>query len=145
MLLTLSMGNTQPEAENFSTIEIVNAKTGRIYGRRNIEKTGEFAIEFIHSVNNSTVREIYRLEEKEIRSTAVRFYSFGAGMQAELEDGQQIIRDGDALVITGLSRIFPELNYIVGTVSDHILLINNESISLGKLCGKNTPVTLRVK
>jgi len=66
-------------------------------------------------------------------------------MQTEPEDGQQMSRDGDALVITGYKNAHNELNYIVGTVSDHLLLINGEQISLRKLCGRNAHVTLRVK
>ena len=80
-----------------------------------------------------------------MQTTAVRFYSFGAGMQTELEEGQQLSRDGDAFVITGLDRIFTELHYIVGTVSDHLLLINGERISLRDMCGRNAHVTLRIK
>jgi hypothetical protein len=74
-----------------------------------------------------------------------RFYSFGAGMQTELEEGQQISRDGDAYVITGFNQTFTELNYIIGTVSDHLILIDEERISLRDLCGMNTHVTLRIR
>jgi len=75
----------------------------------------------------------------------VRFYSFGAGMQSDLEEGQTLSRDGDAVVISGLNRTFTELNYIVGTISDHLLLINGRSISLRELCGRNAHVTLRIR
>jgi hypothetical protein len=114
-----------------------------VYERLAVERGGEFAIEFIHSVNQSPVRETFRLEGRAIQPVSVRFYSFGAGMQADLEEGQIMERDGDALVITGFSRAFAELNYIVGTVSDHLLMIGGETISLRELCGRNAHITLR--
>jgi hypothetical protein len=80
---------------------------------------------------------------------AARFFAFGAGMQAELAAGQRMSRDGDALVITGFTQSFQELQYIVGTVSDHILYIHRETepqgrISLRERCGKNAHIVIRV-
>jgi len=126
-------------------IEITNTDTGKAYFRANVEDGGEFAVEFIHSVNNSPVRETFKVEGKLIRPASVRFFSFGAGMQTELEEGMSMARDGNAMVITGFSRAYSELNYIVGTVSDHLLMLNGQTISLRELCGKNAHVTIRVK
>jgi len=124
-------------------LEIRESESGKIYERRVVGNGGEFAIEFIHSVNQSPVRETFKLEGRHIRPLSVRFYSFGAGMRTDLEEGQTLERDGDALIITGFNRSYDELNYIVGTVSDHVLLINGETISLRELCGKNAHITLR--
>ena len=127
-----------------ATLEIVDTASGKAYGRWPVDENGEFAIEFIHSVNQSPVRETFKVADKEIRPLSVRFFSFGAGMPIGLEEGQTMSRDNDALVISGFSRAFTELNYIVGTVSDHLLFINNENISLRDLCGKNAHITLRI-
>jgi len=124
-------------------LEICDSDTGKVYQRCPVDKDGEFAIEFIHSVNQSPVRETFKITGKKIRPVSVRFYSFGAGMQADLEEGQVMSRDGDAVVITGFNRAYTELNYIVGTVSDHLLLVNGETVSLSGLCGKNAHITLR--
>jgi hypothetical protein len=144
-LYNFSKADIRSGKDGYSTVEIVNRESGKIYGRRLLKDGDEFAVEFVHSVNNSPVREIFTAADGKIQSKAVRFYSFGAGMQTDLEDGQEMIRDGDALIITGYKNIHTELNYIVGTVSDHLLLINGEQISLRKLCGKNAHVTLRIK
>jgi len=122
---------------------IRDSESGRVYERRAVGDGGEFAIEFIHSVNQSPVRETFRLDGRHIRPLSVRFYSFGAGMNTGLEDGQIMERDGDAVIITGFNRAFDELNYIVGTVSDHLLIINGETVSLRELCGKNAHITIR--
>ena len=124
-------------------LEIRDANSGKLYGKWPLKETGEFAVEFNHSVHQSPVRESFIVKDKTIRPVAVRFSSFGAGMQSDLEEGQTLSRDGDALVITGYSSSFGALNYIVGTVSDHLLFINGETVSLRKLCGKNAHITVR--
>ena len=141
----LLTGNVLTGKSRFKAIEIANASTGMVYGRLPIEDGGEFAIEFIHSVNNSPVRETFKVEGKRIKPEAVRFFSFGAGMQTELEEGMSMSRDGDAMIITGFPRAFGELNYIIGTVSDHLLLLDGQIISLREMCGKNAHVTIRVR
>jgi len=110
-----------------------------------MEENGEFAIEFIHSVNMSPVRETFVIEGRTIRLLSVRFSSFGAGMQSDLEKGLTMVRDGDALVISGFTTSWRELNYIVGTVSDHLLYVNGETVSLRDLYGKNAHITLCAK
>ena len=122
---------------------ICDSESGKVYERRALGDGGEFAIEFIHSVNQSPVRETFKLEGRTIRPVSVRFYAFGAGMQTDWEAGQTMERDGDAMVITGFNRAFSELNYIVGTVSDHLLMIGGETISLRDRYGKNAHITLR--
>jgi hypothetical protein len=124
---------------------LIDAGSGKVYGAWGLQKDAEFAVEFVHSVNQSPVRETFRVEGWEIRPAAVRFTAFGAGMQSELEEGQSLVRDGEAMIITGFNRSFKELNYIVGTVSDHILFINNQCLSLRDLCGRNAHITIRVK
>jgi hypothetical protein len=126
-------------------LEIRDAALGKVYGRWPLEENGEFAVEFIHSVNQSPVREIFRAENGRILPIAVLFSSFGAGMQSDLEGDLSMSRDGDAMVLSGYKTSFKELAYIVGTVSDHLLFINNETVSLRELCGKNAHIKIRLK
>jgi len=143
-LITPSKESVYPNIDGFSTLQIADTNSGKVYARYHIIDDGEFAIEFTHSVNNSPVQEIFKIEGSVILPAAVRFFSFGAGMSAELEEGQIMSREGDALVITGFTQVYKELNYIVGTVSDHLLFINGESISLRNLCGRNAHITLKI-
>ena len=124
-------------------LEIRDTGSGKLYGTWPLKESDEFAIEFIHSVHQSPVRERFIIEDKMIRPEAVRFSSFGAGMLSNLEEGQTMSRDGDALVISGFNASFKELKIIVGTVSDHVLFINGDTVSLQKLCGKNAHITVR--
>jgi hypothetical protein len=125
---------------------IADAESGVVYGRWPVEDGMEFAIEFIHSVNQSPVRDVFQVRGRRIWPVATVFSSFGAGMQTELGEGEQLIRDGDGTMrIVGFTRSFKSLAYIVGTVSDHTLYIRNERISLRERCGKNAHITVRVK
>ena len=121
---------------------IRDAYSGKVYGKWSLEEAGEFAVEFIHSVNQSPVREIFQIENKTIKLKAARFYSFGAGMPRDLEEGQTLSQDGDAMLITGYRASFKELNFIVGTVSDHLLIINGRAESLRDLCGRNAHIKI---
>ncbi|GHV67725.1 hypothetical protein AGMMS49928_05410 [Spirochaetia bacterium] len=122
-----------------------DAVSGKVYGSWPLADGGEFAIEFIHSVNQSPVRETFKRDGKIFRPVETRFSSFGAGMQTEPGEGEVMSRDGDFLIITGFTRSFDELNYIVGTVSDHVLYINGGELSLRDLCGKNAHVNIHIK
>ena len=130
-------------------MEVRDTVSGKVYGSWPLNG-GEFSVEFVHSVNQSPVRETFCAAGKEIGLNSVRFFSFGAGMQSDLEEGQTMSRDGDALVISGINRSFTELNYIVGTESDHRLFIDGETVSLTGLAsaksrGKNAHITLRIQ
>ena len=129
-VLYLINSDNSVETEN---LVIKDSNTGKIIGKWPLAESGEFAIEFIHSVNQSPVRENFVIENGNLRLHSVRFYSYGAGIQTSLDEGQILGRDGDAMIITGYTNSFKELYYIIGTVSDHILYINNEIINLREL------------
>jgi hypothetical protein len=137
---------SRPGLHEGQLLEIRDSETGKIYGRWPLEENEEFSIEFIHSVNLSPVREFFSAENGMIRLRAVRFYSFGAGMKSDLDGGLTFNRDGDAMILSGYTTTFKdnELNYIVGTVSDHLLYINGETISLRQLCGRNGHINIHL-
>jgi hypothetical protein len=128
-----------------SVLALEDAASGKVYGSWPLGEGGEFAIEFIHSVNQSPVRETFKRDGKILRPVETRFASFGAGMQTDPGDGEIMGRDGDFFTITGFTLSFDELNYIVGTVSDHLLYIDGKQVSLRDLCGKNAHVRIHIK
>ena len=144
-LLRCFFGCLHNKSHEQSFLEIRDSASGRVYGKWPLAEADEFSIEFIHSVNQSSVRETFVAIQDMIRLRQLRFYSFGAGIPSSLEEGQELGRDGDALIITGFNTSFSELNYIVGTVSDHLLIINGETISLRDLCGKNAHISISLK
>jgi len=128
-----------------SSLVIRDQSSGKVYGKWSLEEGEEFAIEFIHSVHQSPVREFFLNEEGRIRPIAVRFHSFGAGMLSDLGEGQTYSRDGDAMVISGFTASFKELNCVVGTVSDHLLIVKDEFFSLRDLCGRSAHVKMYIE
>jgi hypothetical protein len=127
-------------------LEIRDTFSGKKYATWRLESNSKFAIEFIHSVNKSPVRETFYVNNEKIYLQNVRFYSYGAGIQSDLYEEQQLSYDNDALVVSGFNRSYKELNYIV---SDHILIINNNVICLQEITGKSdkesTSITIQYR
>ncbi len=118
-------------------------------GKRHITQKAEnglmFSVEFVHSVNQTPVKDTYIIENGEIRAFSTTYRSFGAGVQTALEDGQKMTYDDQGnMVITGFDITYDPLRYIVGTVSDHILEIGGEEISLRNMCGRNARVVFEI-
>ncbi|NLV37345.1 MAG: DUF1850 domain-containing protein [Clostridiaceae bacterium] len=115
--------------------------TGRVLAKYPMSEGDEFSVTFIHSVNKSPVTDVYELRGSKIFVVRTIYYSFGAGVQSEVGE-EQVLEYGDdgSMIVSGFERQMDSLSYIVGTVSDHTLYINNESISLRDLCGRNTTV-----
>ena len=116
-------------------------------------KIDSFYIEFIHSVNKSPVKEYYKInEEKKIILYKSIYYNFGAGVETNTYGDQKFEfgKDG-SLIFYDLNIEFNELNYIVGTVYDHILYIIDENeniknkIILNNEFGKNSKISIYFK
>ena len=116
-------------------------------------KTDSFYIEFIHSVNNSPVKEYYKIDkDKNIILYKSIYYNFGAGVETNIYDDQKFEfgKDG-SLIFYDLNITFDKLNYIVGTVYDHIFYVidNNdntkEKFVLNEEFGKNSIINIYFK
>ena len=105
-------------------------------------KEGEqFSVEFKHSINLSPVIDVFRIEDGDIYIQETICYHVGAGVQTQLNEGETRSYGEDGSMIVG--NIHQNRNgvvYIVGTVYDHMLTVNGETINLRQLCGKNTAV-----
>lgn len=118
-----------------------NGDTGKIYAAYPVNEGDEFSVTFVHSVNRSPVTDVYQIRNGTIYVTRTIYYSFGAGVQTQIEPGQTLQYGADgSMIVSGFERKLDNLSYIVGTVSDHILSISGESVSLRDLCGRNATV-----
>lgn len=118
-----------------------NGDTGETLAVYRIDEENEFSITFVHSVNKSPVTDVYESRNGKIYVVRTIYYSFGAGVQTELEEGQTLEYGEDgSMIVGGFNRQMDNLSYIVGTVSDHILEINGNTVSLREICGRNTIV-----
>jgi hypothetical protein len=145
VLIALSFYKKNFSVEQHKVLQILSSDSGKIYFRQPVNDNSEFEIEFIHSVNNSAVLEKFSVNGQLIKPVSVRFHSFGAGMNSELEEGQKMEIDGDAIIVSGFTKTFNELEYIVGTVSDHKFIIGGDIISLRELCGKNAHIKIKIR
>lgn len=117
-----------------------------MYARYKVAEGDEFSIGFIHSVNKSPLTDVYEIKDHKIYVIRTIYYGFGAGVQTEIEDGQTLTfgEDGE-MIVSGFNQEMSHLSYIVGTVSDHILTIHGQEISLRDLCGRNSTVEFQCK
>lgn len=148
----MGVANHFRESHKTGILEIRDTFSGNLYGRWPLKNNDEFAIEFIHSVNQSPVRETFQIDDGKFRLQSVRLYSFSAGMQSDMDENQTMVWDGDAMVISGFNASFKELNLIAGAVSNHVLFINNKTVNLQKLLGqcaetveRNVHITIRYR
>jgi hypothetical protein len=122
-----------------------NGDSGKLIAAFPVEDGIEFSITFIHSVNNSPVTDMYKIQNGKIYVVKTIYYSFGAGVQTEIEESQSLEYGEDgSMIVSGFDLNMDNLSYIVGTVSDHILKINENTISLRELCGRNTIVKFSI-
>ena len=128
-------------------LTVRNDETGKLYARYPVEDGDWFSIGFIHSVNKSPLTDYYEIHDSKIYVEKTVYYGFGAGVQTEIEDGQTLEYGEDgSMTVSGFHKEIPDLVYIVGTVSDHTLVVNGgEEISLRDLCGRHTKVRFSVE
>ena len=126
----------------YSWLTISNADSGEVYARFPVREGDWFSIGFIHSVNKSPLTDYYEFHDHSIYVEKTVYYGFGAGVQTEIEEGQHLeYGDDGSMIVTGFHREIPDLIYIVGTVSDHTLVLNGgDPVSLSGLCGARQKV-----
>ena len=124
---------------------LYDSDTGKTYITEKAEDGLLFSVEFVHSVNQTPVKDTYIIENGEIRAFSTTYRSFGAGVQTALEGDQKMTYDSEGnMIITGFDITYDPLRYIVGTVSDHILTFGGEEISLRDMCGRNARVVFEI-
>lgn len=134
---TLFLGFFGPE--HYLTVK--DRDTGELYARYPIGEGDRFSIEFKHSVNLSPVIDIYEIQDGDIYVEETVYYHFGAGVQTQLNEGETLTYGEDGSMIVGnIHQLRNDVQYIVGTLYDHLLTVGDEQINLRQLCGKNTKV-----
>ena len=124
---------------------LTDGDTGKLLGAFPCEDCSEFSVSFIHSVNQTPVTDVYEVRGRDIFVVRTVYFSFGAGVQTDLQNGQTLIFGEDgSMTVSGFEQRIDNLSYIVGTVSDHVLEIGGRTVSLRELCGKNTTVRFSI-
>lgn len=120
---------------------LTDPEDGKVYASYPMEEGDSFAIEFIHSVNKSPVRDIYTIQDGSIWNEQCVYYGFGAGVEEILLEGETLsYGDNGEMIISGIHHQVDGMILVVGTISDHTLYLGEETISLRELCGRNNKV-----
>lgn len=121
-----------------------NGQTGEVYAKYEVAENDEFSVAFVHSVNKRPYIDAYQIKDRRIYVERTIYYQFGAGVQTELEKGQSLVYgDNGEMIVSGFHTEMTNLSYLVGTVSDHVLTIHGQEISLREMCGRNAMVVFR--
>ena len=134
---TLFMGSFRPQ--HYLTVR--DRDTGELHARYPMGEGDRFSIEFKHSVNLSPVIDIYEIQDGNIYVEETVYYHFGAGVQTQLNAGETLTYGEDGSMIVGnIHQNRNDVQYIVGTLYDHILTVNEQQVNLRQLCGKNAKI-----
>lgn len=145
LMIFITAAAVSVKALSAEYLVLYDSDTGKVHITEKAEEGMMFSVEFIHSVNQTPLRDTYIIENGEIRAHSTLYRSFGAGVQTALEGDQKMTFDEDGnMIITGFDITYDPLRYIVGTVSDHILTLGGEEISLRDMCGRNARVVFEI-
>lgn len=124
---------------------LTDAETGVVYAAYPITEGDHFSVAFRHSVNKTTVEEIYENRGNQIWLVGCIYYSFGAGVAEELDPSWTLsYGEHGEMILSDIHMHLPELTYVVGTVYDHMLTIDDTEINLRELCGRNSSVRFEI-
>lgn len=109
-------------------LTVRSSESGQLYFSCPIKNGDEFAVGFIHSVNKNPLIDVYKIENHVIYVEQTIYYSFGAGVQTALNDGESLSYGADGgMIVSSIHKSFDQipLRYLVGTISDHTLLLGD--------------------
>jgi len=89
----------------------------------------EIVIEYTHSVEKTTVRDVYVARDGELAMTRMEFSSFGAGLPSQADVTE---RDG-RYVFEPPSEPYATLHLKTGTVADHDLIVGGERYDIAEM------------
>jgi len=116
-------------------------ESGQVYASYPVENGDTYAVEFVHSVNKSPVRDVYEIRDGEIWNIQCIYYGFGAGVEEELGEGETLsFGENGEMIVSNIEKRMDNLVIVVGTISDHTLYLGDETISLRDLCGRSSKV-----
>lgn len=110
-----------------------------------VEEGDEFAIEFVHSVERTPVKEVFRIEkDRKIYLVETEYESFGAGLPTMPGEGEKSVLEGGKIRITGMRRKLDPFLVAVSPVPGHILTIGGEEVVLADLAKPGTGLHIEV-
>ena len=92
-----------PRAGYYLTLR--NKDSGELYARYRMDEGDRFSITFKHSVNQYPLTDTFEISEGKIYAEECKYYAYGAGVQVELNPGEELsYTDDGAMLITGIHQ-----------------------------------------
>jgi hypothetical protein len=110
-----------------------------------VKEGDEFSIEFVHSVERTPVKEVFRIEQDHnIYLVETEYESFGAGLPTMPYEGEESVLEGGKIRITGMRRKIEPFLVAVSPVPGHVLAVGGEETALASLAEPGTGLRIRV-
>lgn len=110
-----------------------------------VREGDEFTLEFIHSVQRTPVKEVFRIDGKgSIYLIETEYQSFGAGLPTMPDVGAEVEVEGGKIRITGMRRKIDQFLVAVSPVPGHALTVGGEKVELASLAQPGTGLLIRV-
>ena len=82
-----------------------DSQSGQVYATYPVENGDTYAVEFVHSVNKSPVRDVFEIRDGEIWNTQCIYYGFGAGVEEELAEGEVLtFGENGEMIISNIEK-----------------------------------------
>ncbi len=106
-----------------------NADTGQVYASYPVQPGDRFAIGFRHSVNKYPLTDVFEIsEDYHIYAQETYYYSYGAGVQTELNEGETFrIEEDGAMVVGNINNMVDGFRVNLNVITDHTLMLGDIS------------------
>lgn len=129
----------------FPALEVREWKSGRLLYLTPMRVGGKFEVNFVHSVEKTPVREVFRAErDLSIYLVETIYESFGAGLPTTPDEGAKLVVGGGKTRITGMNRRIGNLFLAVSPFPGHTLATGEETIVLADLARPGTGLGIKV-
>ena len=126
-------------------LQIREMRSGVNLYRASVKEGDEFTIEFVHSIERTPVREVFRIEnDYKIYLVGTVYESFGTGLPTTPDEGAELVLEGGKIRITGMHRKLEPFLVAVSPVPGHVLTVGGEEVALADLAKPGTGLWIRV-
>lgn len=111
-----------------SVLLVSDATTGEELVVTEVEDGTQVVLSYQHSVEKTTIRDVYVVEDEKLRMTRMEFSSYGWGLPSrEAIDGRT---DDGAFVVRYENRSYEDISVVPGTIANHTLRVDETEYDL---------------
>ncbi|MGM0397393.1 MAG: DUF1850 domain-containing protein [Halobacteriota archaeon] len=141
LVVTVALA-TAAQAAASPVLIVSDQETGEELLVTSVDDGTTVTLEYMHSVEKTTVRDVYVVDDGALRMTRMEFSSFGWGLPARADiDGRTA--EGEFYIAYD-DRTYEKVNVVPGTVAGHTLVVGDEEYDLVERSDA-TPVQISVE